>query len=252
VRVKSSPNLRKTPTSRGLTTESLKYLPPELVTTRTTKPLVAVQRMADATVPEGNCHKIPTAPRHQLEDLLRAAIVPVVLVGATTPQVTATLVVEAAAVGAPHMGLAGEPAMEVIAEAEDTQTVTSSLSHAAAMMPTAELKKYGAKCPQRQATTTASPPSPLDFAISFSQRNSNLWGSPSTMRSKTQFDGSDAMPYPSKSAFSFPSAWTKRHSPSPSRSKITRLTSGTNSRLSSPATSRAPWDAQVLAWTWQW
>jgi hypothetical protein len=30
------------------------------------------------------------------------------------------------------------------------------------------------------------------------------------------------------------------------------LTSGTSSRLSSPATSRAPWDAWVLAWTWQW
>jgi hypothetical protein len=28
--------------------------------------------------------------------------------------------------------------------------------------------------------------------------------------------------------------------------------SGTISRTSSPATSRAPWDARVLAWTWQW
>jgi hypothetical protein len=32
----------------------------------------------------------------------------------------------------------------------------------------------------------------------------------------------------------------------------TRSTSGTSSRISSPATSRAPWDTRVLAWTWQW
>jgi hypothetical protein len=42
------------------------------------------------------------------------------------------------------------------------------------------------------------PPSLLGFAICFSWRNSNLWGSPSTMRSKTQSSGSDAMPSPSK------------------------------------------------------
>jgi hypothetical protein len=33
-------------------------------------------------------------------------------------------------------------------------------------MPAAELKKYGATSPPQQATTTASLPSPLDFAIS--------------------------------------------------------------------------------------
>jgi hypothetical protein len=90
------------------------------------------------------------------------------------PLVKVTLAVEAAAMGAPHTELAGEPVAEVIAEAEATQATTSSASHATATMPTAELKKYGAKSPLRQATMTASPPSLLDFAIYSSQRNSNL------------------------------------------------------------------------------
>jgi hypothetical protein len=95
------------------------------------------------------------------------------------------LAAEAAAAGAPHTGLVGEPGAEAIAEAESTQTATSPVSHMAATMPAAELKKYDATSPPRQATTTASPPSPLDFAIYSFQRNSNLWGSPSTTRSKT-------------------------------------------------------------------
>jgi hypothetical protein len=53
-----------------------------------------------------------------------------------------------------------------------------------------------------------------------------------------------------QSAFTSPSAWTKHHSPRSSRSTRTQLTSGTSSRLSSPAISRVPWDAWVLAWTW--
>jgi hypothetical protein len=52
--------------------------------------------------------------------------------------------VEAATVGAPHTGLAGEPAAEAIAEAKATETATSPVPHAAATMPTAELKKYDA------------------------------------------------------------------------------------------------------------
>jgi hypothetical protein len=107
--------------------------PPELVTTGTTKPLVAVQRMLDATVPEENSHRIPTIPGHQLVDLLRAATVP------ATPLVTATLVVEAAAAGAPHTRLVGEPAVEAITETEATQTTTSPASHAVTTMPAAEL-----------------------------------------------------------------------------------------------------------------
>jgi hypothetical protein len=150
------------------TTESLKYLPLELVNTRTMKPQVTVQRVMDATVLEENSHRTPTVLGHQLEDLLRAITVPV------APAVVAALLVmvmlgaEAAATGAPHTGLAREPAAEAIAEAEATQTATSPVSHAAATMPAAELKKYDARSPPRQATTTASPPSLLNFAIYFS------------------------------------------------------------------------------------
>jgi hypothetical protein len=100
---------------------------------------------------------------------------------------------EAAAVGAPHTGLEGEPVAEAIAEAGATQTATSPVSHAAATMPAAELKKFDARNAPRQARTTASPPSLLDFAICYSQRNSSLWGSPSTMRSKIQYSGSNAI-----------------------------------------------------------
>jgi hypothetical protein len=45
---------------------------------------------------------------------------------------------------------------------------------------------------------------------------------------------------------------TKLHLDGSSRWRSTRSTSGTNSRSGSPATSRAPWGVQVLAWTWLW
>jgi hypothetical protein len=63
---------------------------------------------------------------------------------------------------------------EAITEAEATQTATSPVPHVVATMPAAELKNYDARSPPQQATTTASPPSLLDFAICFSQRNSIL------------------------------------------------------------------------------
>jgi hypothetical protein len=121
-------------------------------------------------------------------------------------------------------------------------------------------KNYDAKSPPRQATTMASPPSPHGFAIYFSRRHSNHWGSPSTTRSKTQYSGSDVTPSPSKtlvaimtqSVSTFPSTWIKPRLHGPSQLRSTRSTSGTSSRTSSPATSRALWVAQVLAWTWQW
>jgi hypothetical protein len=107
-------------------------------------------------------------------DLLRAATVPVALVVVAVLLLMAMLAAEAVAAGAPHTGLAGEPVAEAIAEVEDTQTATSLVPHAAATMPAAELKKYDARSPPRQARTTASPPSLLDFAIYFSQKNSSL------------------------------------------------------------------------------
>jgi hypothetical protein len=171
----------------------------------------------------------------------------------------AMLAAEVAVAGAPHTGLAEEPVAEVIAEAKATQIATSLAPHAATMLA-AELKKFNIRSHPRQAKMTASPPSLLGFAICFSQRNSNLWGSPSTMRSKTQSNGSDAMPSPSKmlvatttqSASTSLSASTKLHLRGSSHSRSTRSTSGTSSRNSSPATSQAPWGARVLAWTWLW
>jgi hypothetical protein len=96
----------------------------------------------------------------------------------------------------PHTELEGEPVVEVIAAAEATKTATSPVSRVVAMMPVAESRKFGATNPQARMTT--SPPSPHVFAIYFSWRNSNHWGSPSTMRSKIQYSGSDATPSPSK------------------------------------------------------
>jgi hypothetical protein len=132
------------------------------------KPLAAIQRMVDATVPEENNHRIPTIPGHQLEDLLRAATVSAAPVEAAAPLVKVTLAVEAAVAGAPHTGLAREPVARSIAEAEATQTASTPASHVVATMPATELKKYGARSPSRQAIATVSPPSPLDFEISFS------------------------------------------------------------------------------------
>jgi pyruvate/2-oxoglutarate dehydrogenase complex dihydrolipoamide acyltransferase (E2) component len=131
----------------------------------------------------GDSLRIPTVPGHQLEDLLRVATVLAAPVVVAALLVMVMLAAEAAAAGAPHTGLVEEPVVEAITKAE--ATATSPAPHAAATMPAAELKKYDATSPPRQATTTASPPSPLDFAIYSFQRNSNLWGSPSTTRSKT-------------------------------------------------------------------
>jgi hypothetical protein len=97
--------------------------------------------MVDATVPEESSHRIPTVPGHQLEDLLRAATVPRAPAEAAPSLVTMTLVVEAAAAGAPHTGLVGEPAAKAITEVEAKRTATSPV----ATMPATELKKYGSE-----------------------------------------------------------------------------------------------------------
>jgi hypothetical protein len=83
------------------------------------------------------------------------------------PLAMVMLVAEAATAGAPHTGPEEEPVAEAIVETEATQTATSPAPRAAATMPAAELKKYDETSPPRQATTTASLPSPLDFAIYF-------------------------------------------------------------------------------------
>jgi hypothetical protein len=140
----------------------------------------------DATALEESSPKTPTVPGHLWEDLLRVVTVLAALLVVAVLLAMVMLVAEAAAAGAPHTGLEEEPVAEAIAEAEATQTAMSPVPRAAATMPAAELKKYDATSPPRQTTTTASPPSHLDFSICSSQRYSNLWGSPSTMRSKTR------------------------------------------------------------------
>jgi hypothetical protein len=165
-----------------LTTELLKYLPSELANP-TTKPQVAVQLTTDATVLEENYRLTPTVLGHRPVDLLRVATAPAASAVTAMSFLIAILVAEVAAAGAPHTGPEGEPVAGAIAEAAATQTATSLVSHAAATIPVAESRKFDATNPQ--AKTTVSPPSLLDFAIYCSQRNSSLWGSPSTMRSKT-------------------------------------------------------------------
>jgi hypothetical protein len=128
------------------------------------KPKAAVQSTMDATVLEESYRRTPTALGHLLEDLLRAVTTLVALAAVALWWLTATSAAEAAAAGAPHTGLEGEPVAEVIAEAEATQTATSPVSHAEATMPIAELRKFDARNPPRQARTMASPPSLLDFA----------------------------------------------------------------------------------------
>jgi hypothetical protein len=132
------------------------------------KPQDAVQPTTDATVLEENYHRTPTTLGRQLVDLFRAATAPVALAAVAPWWLTVTLAAEAAAAGAHHTGLEGEPVAEAIAEAEATQIATPLVSHAAATMPAAKLKKFDARNPPRQARTTASPPSLLDFAICFS------------------------------------------------------------------------------------
>jgi hypothetical protein len=108
------------------------------------------------------------------------------------------LVVEAVTAGDPTTGLAGEPGAEATVAAEATRTATPPALHVAASTPAKKSKNYDAKSPPRQATTTASPLSLHDFVIYLSRRKSNLWGSPSTTRSKIQYSGSDATPSPLK------------------------------------------------------
>jgi hypothetical protein len=114
------------------------------------------------------------------------AIAPAVPAPTVRSSLTAILVAATTTAGAPTTGLAGEPGAEATAAAEATRTATPPALHVVASTPAKKSKNYSARSPPRQATTTASLPSLHDFAIYFSWRNSNLWGSPSTTRSKIQ------------------------------------------------------------------
>jgi hypothetical protein len=117
----------------------------------------------------------PNCTRAEAGGPSQGGTVPAAPAVVAVPLLMVMLVAEAVAAGATHTGLAGEPVAEATAEAEATRTATSPLPHAVAMMPAVELKKFDAKSPPRQVTTTASPPSLIGFAICFSWRNSNPW-----------------------------------------------------------------------------
>jgi hypothetical protein len=197
VREKSSPSSRRTPTSCELITESLKC-PPSGTASKTTKPQVAVELTTAATVPEGSYRLTPTVLGHRLVDLLMVATALAAPAATVRSSLIVILAAEAETVGAPTTGLAEEPGAEATAAAEATRTATPPALHVAASTPAKKSKNYDARSSPRQATTTASPPSLHGFTIYFSRRNSNLWGSPSTTRSKIQYSGSYVTPCPSK------------------------------------------------------
>jgi hypothetical protein len=116
----------------------------------------------------------PTVLVQRPADPLKVATVLQLLVAIVRSSLIVTLAAEAATVEAPTTGLTGGPVAEAIAVAEATRIATPLEPHRAASTPARRLKNYGARRPPRQATTTASPPSPRDFATSSSQRNSNL------------------------------------------------------------------------------
>jgi hypothetical protein len=126
------------------------------------------------------------------------ATAPVVPAATVRSSITVILAAEAATAGAPTTGLAGELGAEATAAAEATRTATPPALHVAASTPAKKSKNYGARSLLRQTTTMASPPSLHGFATYFSRRNSNLWGSPCTTRSRIQYSGSDATPSPSR------------------------------------------------------
>jgi hypothetical protein len=94
--------------------------PPELVNTGTMKPQVAVQQITDATALEENSPRTPIVPGSQLEDLLRVVTALAAPTVVAVPLIMVMLVAEAAAAGAPHMGLEEELVAEAIAEAAAT------------------------------------------------------------------------------------------------------------------------------------
>jgi hypothetical protein len=100
-----------------------------------------------ATVPEESYRLTPTVLGHRAVDLLRVATAPAVPAVTVRSSLTSILVAEAAAAGAPHTKLEGEPVAEVIAAAEATQTTMSPVSRAVATMPVAESRKFGATSP---------------------------------------------------------------------------------------------------------
>jgi hypothetical protein len=91
-----------------------------------------------------------------------------------------TLTAAAATAEAPIMEPIGGLAAAAVAAAGATRTATPPVPHRAATTPARRLRSCGGRSRPLQATTTASPPSHLDFAIYFSPTSSSICGSPST------------------------------------------------------------------------
>jgi hypothetical protein len=138
----------------------------------------------------------PNRTRASPVDPLMVATAPAAPAATVRSSLTVILVAAAVTTGAPTTGLAGEPGAEAIAAAEATRTATPPAPHVVVSTPAKKSKNYDARSPPRQPTMMASPPSLHGFAIYFSRRNSNLWGSPSTTRSRIQCNGSNATPSP--------------------------------------------------------
>jgi hypothetical protein len=131
---------------------------------------------------------------------------------------TAILAAEAVTAGAPTTGLTGEPGAEATAAAEATRTATPPVLHVAASTLAKKIEELRRKKSSTLGDNDGFPAfSARLHNLLFSRRNSNLWGSPSTTRSKIQYSDSDATPSPSKmlvaittrSASTSPSAWIK-------------------------------------------
>jgi hypothetical protein len=135
--------------------------------TATTKQQVAVRTSA-INVLELSYRPIPSVLAQRPTDPLKVATALQLLTAIARSSLIVTLAAEAATAEAPTTGLTGGPVAGAIAVPEATRTTTSPEPHRAASTPAKRLKNYGARRPPRQATTTASPPSPRDFATSSS------------------------------------------------------------------------------------
>jgi hypothetical protein len=183
--------LQKTPTSCGSTTESTSLLLPGIATTK----LQVVAQTSAATVLELSCRLSPTVLVQTPADPHRAATA----IGrssltAAVAAAAVTLAAAAATAEAPTTGPTGGPTVGAVAAVVTTRTATPPEPHRAATTPIRRLKSCGGRSPPPQATTTASRPSHLDFATCSSPTSSNLWGSPSTTRSRIPSSGSGARP----------------------------------------------------------
>jgi hypothetical protein len=230
---KSSPSLLKMLTSCGSTTGSPSRPPSGTVTTK----LLVVAQTSAATVLELSSLlslivlvQTPVDPHRVATAMVRSSL--------TAPPAAAavTLAATAAMAEAPTTGPIGGPVAGAVAAVKTTRTATPPEPHRAATTPARRSKSCGGRSPPLQTTTTASPPSHLDFATCSSPTSSNLWRSPSTTRSRTPSSGSGATPSPSRtlaatttpSASTSPSAWIKPHSHGSSRWISTRSTCGTS------------------------